>query len=187
MGGSSSTSRQFSDQVGNKVMIKSVRLAALAAVATVVATPAAAQVSAAPPAQAHVNITKPLILEREADLQFGSVAVYGPGTITIPADGTAPSCGDPAEMTCNFTGAQRAEYTVRGANNAIVTVNVTPSTLDGLVSGDTVDFRPLAQTTLQLNNAGSAGTTLFVGGEVDVDETTSEDSYSGDIDVTVEY
>ena len=46
------------------------------------------------PAQAHVNITKPLTLEAEADLQFGSVAVYGPGTITIPADGSSPICGD---------------------------------------------------------------------------------------------
>jgi hypothetical protein len=168
-------------------MIKSVRLAALAATAIAAATPAAAQVSAAPPARAHVNVTKPLILEAVEDLQFGSVAVYGPGTITIPEDGTAPTCGPAAEMTCNFTGAQRAEYTVRGANNAIVTINVTPSVLDGLVTGDTVDFRPLAQATLQLNNAGSAGTTLFVGGEVDVDENTSEDSYSGDIEVTVEY
>jgi hypothetical protein len=167
-------------------MIKFVRLAALAAVATAAATPAVAA-EADPKAKAHVNITKPLTLEAEADLQFGSVAVYGPGTITVPEDGTAPSCGPVAEMTCNFTGAQRAEYTVRGANNAIVTVNVTPSTLDGLVNGDTVAFRPLAQTTLQLNNAGSAGTTLYVGGEVDVDETTAEDSYSGDIEVTVEY
>ncbi|MCL6698818.1 DUF4402 domain-containing protein [Sphingomonas sp. NSE70-1] len=168
-------------------MIKIVRLAALAAVATAAATPAGAQVSANPPARAHVNVTKPLILEAEEDLQFGSVAVYGPGTITVPADNSAPTCGPVAEMTCDFTGAQRAEYTVRGANNAIVTVNVTPSTLDGLVSGDTVAFRPLAQATLQLNNSGSAGTTLYVGGEVDVDETTAEDSYSGDIEVTVEY
>jgi hypothetical protein len=187
MGGFGSASRQFSEQVGNIVMIKFVRLAALAAVATAAATPAAAQVSAAPPARAHVNVTKPLILEAVEDLQFGSVAVYGPGTITIPADGTAPSCGAPAEMTCNFTGAQRAEYTVRGSNNAIVTDTVTPSVLDGAVTGDTVDFRPLAQSTLQLNNAGSAGTTLYVGGEVDVDEATSEDAYAGDIEVTVEY
>ena len=165
------------------------RIAILAAAATTVAAPAAAQSSAAPPARAHVNITKPLILEAEADLQFGSVAVYGPGTITVPQDGSAPSCGAPAEMTCNFTGWQRAEYTVRGSNQAIVTVNVTPSTLTGAVSGDTVDFRPLAPAggTLQLANAGSAGTTLYIGGEVDVAADTAEDSYSGDIVVTVEY
>lgn len=166
-----------------------VRMAALAAAATVVAAPAAAQSSAAPPARAHVNITKPLILEAEADLQFGSVAVYGPGTITIPQDASAPTCGAPAEMTCNFTGAQRAEYTVRGSNQATVTVNVTPSVLTGAVSGDTVDFRPLgpAGGTMQLNNSGSAGTTLFIGGEVDVAADTAEDTYSGDIIVTVEY
>lgn len=168
-------------------MKKFARMAALAAAATLVAAPAAAQVSATPPAQAHVNITKPLILEAVADLQFGSVAVYGPGTITVPADGSAPSCGAPSEMTCNFTGAQRAEYTVRGSNNAIVTVNVAPSTLTGAVTSDTVDFRPLAVGTLTLNNAGSAGTTLFVGGEVDVAADTAEDSYSGDIELTVEY
>lgn len=169
-----------------------VRMAALAAAATIVATPALAAPpgdpqEANPKAQAHVSINKPLILIADEDLQFGSVAVYGPGTITIPADGSSPSCGDPAEMTCDFTGAQRAEYTVRGANNATVTVTVAPSTLTGLATGDTVDFQPLAQTSLLLNNAGSVGTKLYVGGEVDVDEDTAEDSYSGDIELTVEY
>lgn len=175
-------------------MKKFARMAALAAAATIVATPAlaappGAPQGATPPAQAHVNITKPLTLVAEEDLQFGSVAVYGPGTITVPADGSAPSCGAPAEMTCNFTGAQRAEYTVRGSNQATVTVNVSPSTLTGAVSGDTVDFRPLAPAsgTLQLANSGSAGTTLFIGGEVDVAADTAEDNYSGDIVVTVEY
>lgn len=173
-------------------MKKFARMAALAAAATFVAAPAVAAPpgvpqSATPPAQAHVNITKPLILEAVEDLQFGSVAVYGPGTITIPVDGSAPVCGDPAEMTCDFTGAQRAEYNVRGSNQAIVTVNVSPSTLTGAVTGDTVDFTPLAPATLSLNNSGSAGTALFVGGEVDVAADTAEDNYSGDIVLTVEY
>ena len=168
------------------------RMAVLAVVAAATATPAlavppASPVAADPKAQAHVNVTKPLILEADADLQFGSVAVYGPGTITIAAATGTPTCGPVAEMTCDFTGAQRAEYTVRGANNAIVTVNVQPSTLTGLVSGDTVDFRPLAQTSLQLSNAGSNGTKLYVGGEVDVTAATAEDAYSGDIELTVEY
>lgn len=169
-----------------------VRMAVLAAVATTAASPVFAAPpgdpqSATPPAQAHVNITKPLTLEAEADLQFGSVAVYGPGTVTIAAADGTPTCGPAAEMTCDFTGAQRAEYTVRGSNNAIVTVNVSDSVLDGAVTTGTVAFHPLAQSTLQLNNAGSAGTTLYVGGSVDLDENTPEDTYSGDIVVTVEY
>ena len=173
-------------------MKKFARMAALAAAVTIIATPAVAAPpgspqGATPPAQAHVNITKPLTLEAEADLQFGSVAVYGPGTITIPADGSSPVCGDPAQMTCNFTGAQRAEYTVRGSNQATVTVNVSSSILTGATTGDTVDFTPLAQSTLALSTSGSAGTSLFVGGEVDVAADTAEDNYSGDIVVTVEY
>lgn len=167
------------------------RMAVLAVVATATATPALAvppgtPVEADPKAQAHVTITKPLILIADADLQFGSVAVYGPGTVSIAfADGTT-SCGPVAEMTCDFTGAQRAEYTVRGANNAIVDVNVAPSTLDN-GSGGTIAFTPLAQDTLQLNNAGSVGTKLYVGGEVTLAANTAEGVYAGDIELTVEY
>jgi hypothetical protein len=51
----------------------------------------------------------------------------------------------------------------------------------------TPSISALGPVTLQLNNAGSAGPTLYVGGEVDVDEATSEDAYAGDIEVTVDY
>jgi hypothetical protein len=65
-------------------MIKFVRLAALAAVATVPPRRRLAQVSAAPPARAHVNVTKPLILEAVEDLQIRPGRRLRPGTITDP-------------------------------------------------------------------------------------------------------
>ena len=73
-------------------MTKFVRLAALAAAATLVATPAvAAPVAASPKAKATAKIVKPLTLVAQRDLDFGTIvvglAVGGTRTITVSAAG----------------------------------------------------------------------------------------------------
>ena len=75
--------------------------------------------AANPEATATARITKPLILEREADLDFGTIAVYGPGTVSISQGGVG-TCGPAAEMVCDCTGAAAARYRVKGTNNTIV-------------------------------------------------------------------
>lgn len=167
-------------------MTKFVRLAALAAAATIAATPAAAQVSANPKASASVTINKPLILEAEEDLNLGTIFVYGPGTVRIDRFG-ATTCGPVDEMICDFTSAQTAVFRVKGQNNRTVTINTSGSTLTNL-AGDTLAFTPLAQGTILLpNSSGVLGTTFNVGGEVTLAAATPAGTYTGDIEVTVEY
>ena len=81
-------------------MIKFVRLAALAAVATVVATPAAAQVAATPKATARVNVVKPLTLAVEQNLNFGTVIVTGDSTVTVTPAG---ACGSSSVASVTMT------------------------------------------------------------------------------------
>ena len=173
-------------------MTKFVRTAALAVAATLGATPALAvppgqTVNPDPVATATARIVKPLILEGEENLDFGaSITVYGPGTVTVPPVG-APTCGPAAEMTCDFTGAQPALYRVKGANNSLVTINASASTLQSL-AGDQLTFNPIReQATITLTSSGSVGSTFHVGGSIDVDEDTPEGVYVGDMDVTVNY
>ena len=160
------------------------RMAALAAAATIIATPAQAQVSANPKANATARITKPLILEAEENLDFGTIAVYGPGTVSISRLGVG-SCGPAAEMVCDFTGAKAARYRVRGTNNQLVTINASGSDLSS--GANTLAFTPDVQGSITLPNSGSVGTTFNVGGSITLAASTPAGTYVGDIEVTVNY
>ena len=166
-------------------MTKFVRLAALAAVATVAAVPAsAAPVPASPVAKARVNIVKPLTLAATRDLHFGTIVVSGDDSVSIDQAGTV-TCGAAANVTCDTTGAQSAQFHVTGANNQLVKINVSGS---NLVNGAaTLAFTPSAPANVTLPNSGASGTDFNVGGTVAVLASAPEGLYVGDIDVTVEY
>jgi hypothetical protein len=165
-------------------MIKFVRLAALAAVATV-ATPAiAAPIPATPVAKARVNIVKPLTLAATRDLHFGTIVVTGDDSVSISQAGTV-TCGAAANVTCDTTGAQSAQFHVTGSNNQLVKINVAGS---NLVNGAaTLAFTPSAPVNLTLPNSGAAGADFNVGGTVAVLASSPGGLYVGDINVTVEY
>jgi hypothetical protein len=163
--------------VGNIIMTKFVRLAALAAV-TFAATPAFAQVAASPKANATVRITKPLILEAEENLDFGTIAVYGPGTVSV-SQGGAGTCGPAAEMVCDFTLAKAARFRVKGSNNPAVTIAATGSTLARVGGGASLGCTPDSPTTLTLPNSGSVGTTFNVGGSFPLAAGTPAGTYVG--------
>jgi spore coat protein U-like protein len=173
-------------------MTKFARMAALAAAATIAATPAlAVPVGVEVPApagskpQANVTITKPLTLSRDRDLNFGSVAVFATDTISIDADTGAVTCGNtPGNLTCTGSPVS-ARYRVTGNNNHMVTVNYYPTTITN--GTDDLTFTPNGQTTVDLANSGSVGTLFTVGGEILIDQSVSEGLYTGDIEVTVEY
>jgi hypothetical protein len=166
-------------------MIKIVRLAALAAVATIVATPAFAVPATSKPT-ANVTLTKPLTLTRDRDLNFGSVAVYASDTISIDAATGVVTCGNtPGNLTCTGSPVS-ARYRVTGNNHS--TVNVNYSTASTLTNGtDDLTFTPSGQATVSLTNSGSVGVLFNVGGEIAIDQAVSEGLYTGDIEVTVDY
>jgi spore coat protein U-like protein len=169
-------------------MTKFVRLAALAAAATIAATPAYAVPVTGQAPTATARITKPLELTRIDDLDFGSVAVTGSDTITIDHDDGSRDCGDPANLSCSGTW-KRAEFKVTGSNNqdvTIVTPDVTLAHINPAIT-DTLDLRLTSLGTVNLTSSGSNGTTFYVGGEVDIDEDAAEGTYVGTLAVTVNY
>jgi hypothetical protein len=166
-------------------MTKFVRLAALAAVATVAATPAvAAPIPATPVAKARVNIVKPLTLAATRDLHFGTIVVTGDDSVSISQAGTV-TCGAAANVTCDPTGAQSAQFHVTGSNNQLVKINVSASTLAN--GAATLAFTPSAPANVTLPNSGASGADFNVGGSVAVLASAPEGLYVGDINVTVEY
>ena len=159
------------------------RLAALAAAATIVATPAAAQNSAG--ASGTVRITKPLILNKDTDLDFGSVVVWGNGTVTITQAG-AVSC-TAATLTCDGVGASAATFSIQGTNNRVVDIAV-PATVTLDNGSDNLTLTTDFPATKQLNSSGVGNTTTFgVGGSVALLETTPGGTYTGTFNVTVSY
>jgi hypothetical protein len=163
-----------------------VRMAALAAAATVIATPALA-VDGAPKAKANVKVTKPLTLAAEAPLNFGEVILVGDTIVKIDTSGNV-DCGDPANATCNTAGAQAARYRVTGSNQQQVTITTPGSTLFRAGGGGSVAFTPTVDTTtITLPNAGATGMTFNVGGEIALFASTPGGDYQGDIEVTVNY
>ncbi|WP_037498640.1 DUF4402 domain-containing protein [Sphingomonas jaspsi] len=171
-------------------MTKFVRLAALAAAATLAATPAlAAPVAASPAAKASARIVKPLTLTATRDLDFGTIVVgtlSGPQTVAVSQGGALSGCA--GGLTCSGT-VQSAQYKVTGTNNFTVNVTATASNLTNTTSGgnELLSFTPDAPATVALGNSGASGVNFTVGGSISIASTTVDGLYKGDINVTVDY
>ena len=161
------------------------RMAALAAAATLVATPAFAQVGPTNgPATATLRVTKPLILTRTSHLDFGTVVVWGDGSVDMEQDGTI-SC-TVATLTCDATGTP-ASFEIQGTNNRVVQINAPASVT---LSNGTDDLTLVTDfpATRTLNSSGVGNTTPFsIGGSVALAEGTPGGTYIGTLSVTVQY
>lgn len=166
-------------------MTKFVRLAALAAAATIAATPAAAQVSVSNgPVTATARVQKPLTLTRLDDIDFGTILVQGSDTISIDYTNGNLSCGAPANLTCSGA-TKRAQYRVTGTNNQNVTVSKPDVTMSN--GTDSLTLVLSGPATVNLTNSGSTGNTFYVGGSIAIDENVSVGTYTGNLAITVEY
>lgn len=171
-------------------MTKFVRLAALAAAATIAATPAVAApvgvTGAAPTGSAR--IVKPLTLTRVRDLNFGTLivgTVAGTQTVNISDAGALSGCAN--GVTCmGGASVQSARYNVTGSNNQLV--NIAASNVTLLSGANTLTFVPnWATSTVTLTSSGAPGNNFDLGGSITVDTATPEGLYSGDLVVTVDY
>jgi hypothetical protein len=167
-------------------MTKFVRLAALAAAATLVAAPVAAN----PKAKASAKIVKPLTLAAQRDLDFGTIVnglTTGTRVLSVSQAGVLSGC-DTTVVVCSGT-TTSAQYTVTGTNNMTVTVASTGSNLINTTSGgsETLAFTPNAPATVALGNSGAVGVDFEVGGSITIASTTVGGMYVGDIEVTVDY
>jgi hypothetical protein len=167
-------------------MTKFVRLAALAASAALLATPALAANSDSKPFTAKAKIVKPLVLTNDTDLDFGVITMGSTLTsanvVIGRTGGTATtSCG--TGLTC--LGGSAAGFTVAGVALQGLDVDVVaPATLDDAF-GNTVAFSVDAPATLTLDDKGDA--TFDIGGSITVAASTVDGDYSNTVDVTVSY
>lgn len=166
-------------------MIKSVRLAALAAVATVVATPAFAVPVSNGPVTSTARVIKPLVLEKVGDMDFGTITVQDAGVATLDAVAGTVSCTGGLSCTGSTSS---AEYKVKGTNNQTVQVTKPDVTLTNTdLSGTTLTLELAGPDTFQIPNSGTTGGNFKLGGEINVAANTREGTYVGDLAVTVEY
>ena len=172
-------------------MNKSLRSAALAATVAGLALLGAPAVAAPTsvsngPVQAHATIVKPLTLTKVTDMDFGSIVVQDDGLAVLNNDGTF-NC--PATLTCSGPGTP-AQYHVTGTNNQVVQITTPDVTLTNAANPGTpltLVLNGHGPTSVTLPNSGTTGVDFKLGGEINVLATTKDGTYTGDLNVTVNY
>ena len=172
-------------------MIKIVRLAVLAALATAVATPAFAVGPVSQPTTSKAKILKALKLTKGPDLDFGTIvvgAVVGTERVTVTSTGRTCGLGAGSQLVCDASAAfSAAQFNVQGSNRQLVNISVPDTvTMNGPGSA-TLVVDLTAPTSLTLTSSGTPGDDFYVEGSVDLAASTPEGDYSVNFDVTVEY
>jgi len=164
-------------------------MAATAAVLGLGAAPALA-VGPNQNSTATAKIVKPLTLSWVQDLDLGTIILSGTGTwaptsIAITSAGVF-TCGN-SNVTCS--GATKpAQYKVTGTNNQRVFITAPSVTLTNqndntktlLMTVDNPGF-------VDLGNSGTPGVNFGLGGSISVSSATTDGTYSGTFNVTVNY
>jgi hypothetical protein len=169
--------------------IRMTSLAATAAALSLAATPAHAVGPSDRNATAAARIVKPLTLNWVQDLDLGTI-VLGGGSWT----GAAVSISRAGVFTCTNTNVtcsgvtKEARYKVTGTNNQTVQINAPDVTL----TNQNDNTKTLLLTvdnpgSVNLGNSGAVGLTFGLGGSITVDSTTTDGTYSGTFNVTVNY
>lgn len=147
----------------------------------------AAAVSPLTQATATARIFKPLTIEFQQNLSFGTLVLAGAGTwsgqvISMDQAGALTGCG--GNVSC--TGAPvPARYKLTGSNNAIVTISCPGFNLTG---PGTLAFTPNAPATVNLGATGSSAGVIFgIGGSISLASTTPDGVYTGNFLVTADY
>lgn len=168
-------------------MIKRLTAVAVVSGAMLAATPAAAAnpvgVTGALP-KAKATILKALTLTKGPDLDFGRVVVPSgvTGNVKVDQAGGLTCTGG---LICAQTAVSVASFTVTGSNNQTVQINAPKVTMSNGTTN--IDVTLDAPASVQLANSGSTGVTFKVGGNFNIDAATTDGTYAGDMNVTVEY
>ena len=135
--------------------------------------------------QANAKVVKSLTLTAKQNLDFGTITLSGTTgtyTVTVAQAGTL-TC--PSGATCSGT-ARPAILNVQGSNAQVVRITVAGANLVNAADGTTIAFTPDAPATVTLTNSGSPGKDFNVGGSIAV-PSTADGTYSGNVEVTVDY
>lgn len=140
-------------------------------------------------ANATAKIVKPVTLAWVQDLDLGTI-VLGAGTWSTTTIGItsagAFTCGN-TNVTCSGA-TKQAQYKVTGTNNQrvfitapnVVLTNQNDTNKTLTLTVDNPEF-------VDLGNSGSAGLTFGLGGSIGVSSTTTDGTYTGQFNVTVNY
>jgi hypothetical protein len=135
--------------------------------------------------QANAKVVKSLTLTAKQNLDFGTITLSGtPGTFTI-AISMAGTVSCPSGATCAGT-ARPAILNVQGSNGQVVRITVANANLVNSTDGSTIAYTPEAPATVTLTNSGFPGKDFNVGGSIAV-PSTADGTYSGNVEVTVDY
>jgi hypothetical protein len=153
--------------------------------ALLAAMPAAGAHAATITAQVNANVVKPLVFTSKQNLDFGTILLSATSTSTVSLSiAGVLSCG--TGLTCS--GATRpAIYNVQGSNGQVVRITAVASDLINAADGTKLRFNPVAPASVTLTNSGAPGKDFNVGGSIAIPSTTTEGTYTGYIEVTVDY
>lgn len=148
----------------------------------------AAPVDAVPPAQASALLLKPLTLVKLDDLSFGTIVTSNAaGTVTIPADGSAPVLAGGVTQFPSDVGAPARFAGAGTAGQQVIIIADNPGTLsDGL--GNTVSVMAV---TLDGSNIRTIDATraffVRVGGVLYINANQPDGVYEATMNVTAWY
>lgn len=132
---------------------------------------------------ATVTIKKPLTIEEDAAVNFGTVipnVFTTAAVVTLPTGGTATS-GDAA-----ITGSSAGSYSVAGENSATYAITgLAATSLTGTGTAMPVTFTSVPSSTGTLSGSGTE--TLLVGAVLNVGASQASGTYTGTYAVTVNY
>jgi hypothetical protein len=158
----------------------------LAASAAALAFPAQAATQSA---SVKVQVVKPLTLTALQNLDLGTLTLNGGTwsntTVGISRAGVL-SCGS-ANVVCSGA-TQVASFKVTGTNKQVVTISAPAVTLTNqLDSTKTLTMTVDAPPNITLTSSGEPGVNFDVGGSIILNSTTAEGTYTGTMNVTVDY
>ena len=136
-------------------------------------------------AQAQANVVKPLTFTSKQNLDFGTVLLGAPGTSTVSLSiAGVLSCG--TGLTCS--GATRpAIFNLQGSNGQVIRITAVASDLTNSADGSKLRFTPIAPASVTLTNSGAPGKDFNLGGSIAIPSTTTDGTYTGNIEVTADY
>lgn len=157
--------------------------------AAVVANLAAPAQAVTQSATVKVQVVKPLTLTALQNLDLGTLTLNGGTwsntTVGISRAGVL-SCGS-ANVVCSGA-TQVARFKVTGANKQVVLISAPNVTLTNqLDSNQTLTMTVDAPPNVTLTSSGEPGVSFDVGGSLVLSSTAVEGTYTGTMNITVDY
>lgn len=165
-----------------------VAAATAAFAAVLVGSSPAGAVSPPSQASATAKILRPLTIEVQQNLDFGTIILSGStfaNEVVRISQAGALTCGSSPGVLLTCTGAPKAaRYKLTGTNNAIV--KITSPSFD-LTGAGTLPFTPDFPATVDLGPTGNSGTFFSIGGSITLSSSTPDGLYTGKFLVTADY